>query len=328
MNRERQKAFLTGSNGNYPGDRIMPQSELGDNNGYMGNYGKTFLGGTDGSVHLGQPDYSNPKNTLHNNLGDRVMLEQVFENRLFIDSAIRDYSKHHEPFKFIVKFNGIYPKTEDICVEIDNESYCYVKYLSGDTTVLMDRTFKNIKAVIINALILPHNIEFKTEPNGSYVETGRNLERKHYKYIILKINELSNWRSFSNKRALGQESFIMKLDDDGCINFHRWIPMSKHIAYPDSRLSNVDRLTVEICNDKGEKLQPKLDDNPHDFFEEYRKLIDKIIILQQKGKHKEIEDYQPKLQSLKRITECLSPELHITLCTLDPQINTLPQFRY
>jgi hypothetical protein len=100
------------------------------------------------------------------------------------------------------------------------------------------------------------------------------------------------------------------------------------VSYPDSRLRVIDRLTVEICNDKGERLCPKLDGKPHDFFAEYRRLIDKVICLQYKGKHKEIEILKPKLDSLKTITSCLSPELHVTLCTIDTQIQTMPQYRY
>jgi len=336
MNNSRQKAFLTGVNGSYSTDHIMGQSELGNINAfngshdsnYVGNYNTSFLGGMDGSIHLGQPDYSNPNNLLHNNVSDRVLGEQVFENRLYIDSAFRDYSCHNDPFRFIVKFNGVYPKTECIHVDIDCETYSYTKYCEGDTNVLMDRVFKNIKAVIINTLFLPFAIDYKTNTDGSYEKSEKNFKKLEYKYIVLKINELCNGRSFSNNKSLSQESFIMKLDDDSCFNFHRWIPTTNHVAYPDSRLKCIDRLTVEICNDKGEKLCPKLDGKPHDFFAEYRRLIDKIIVLENKEKNKDIEHLKPKLHSLKRITSYLSPELHVTFCTIDPQIQTLPQYRF
>ena len=326
MNIRNNKAYLTGQNGSYTTDTVKAQSEFTNNN--MGNYNTSFLGGMDGSVHLGHIDYLNPNNTLHNNIAERVLGEQVFENRLFIDSSLRDYSKYPDPFRFIVKFNGVLPKTESINTEIDGECYSYTKYIEGDTTVVMDRVFKNIKAVIINTLFLPFVMDFKTTENGKYEPSENNLKRIHYKYIVLKINELCNGRSFSNNQSLGLESFIMRLDNDSCVNFNRWVPIAKHVAYPDSRLKVIDRLTVEICNDKGERLCPKLDGKSHDFFAEYRKLIDKVIILHQKGKQKEIEKLQPKLDSLKCITSYLSPELHITFCTIDTQIQTLPQFRF
>ncbi|VBB17979.1 hypothetical protein YASMINEVIRUS_442 [Yasminevirus sp. GU-2018] len=337
MNRSRQRQFLTGANGGYSTDIVTGQSELQNTNGfngstdsaYVGTYNTSYQGGIDGSVHLGPIDYTNPRNTIHNNIGDRVLAEQVFDNRLFIDSEFRDYSKHPDPFKFVIKFGGVDPQTESVQVEVDGNDYSYTKYLSGDTTVVMDRTFKNIKAVVVNTLILPYAIEFKTKENGAYEKSGRKLEKMFYKYIILKINELCNGRSFSNNKAFGQESFIMKIDDETCSNHHRWIPVSNHVSYPDSRLRVIDRLTVEICNDKGERLCPKLDGKPHDFFGEYRKLIDKILLLQKKGgktSEEEIVKLTPKLESLKHIVSCLSPELHVTFCSLDPQIQTLPQY--
>jgi len=330
----RNNAYLTGVNGSYSTDSVKAQNEL--NNPFnctagsynAGNYKTAFVGGIDGSVHIGQPDYNNPRNTIHNNIADKVLGEQIFENRLLIDSAFRDYVKYQNPFNFVVKFNGVNPKKEDICVDVDGETYCYPKYIDGDTAVLMDRVFKNVKSVIINTLILPHSIEYKTDENGDYDKPTVSLVKMRYKYIILRIHELSNDRLFSNNKAYGREAFIMKFDDDTCINWHRWIPIEEHIFYPDSVLKFIDRLTVEICDDKGNILCPKLNGKPHDFFKEYRLLIDKVLYLQQKKRFDEVEALQPKLESLKKITECLSPELHCTFCTLDPQIATLPQFRY
>lgn len=334
MNIARHKSYLTGTIGSYSTESIVGQNDIqgssnsNNDSNYYGNYNTSFPGGMSGSIILEQPNYNNPKNNLHNNIGVNILNEQIFENKLFIDSELRDYSKYPEPFKFIVKFNATEPKTECIYVEINDESHSYTKYIKGDSTVTMDRTFKNIKSVYINALILPHSIEFKTNPDGSYEQSGRFLEKASYKYILLKIYELSNDRFFSNNKAFGKESFIMKLDDDSCLNFHRWIPISNNTAYPDSKLHNIDRFTIEICNDKGMKLYPKLDGKPHDFYGEYRKLIDKVIILKDKGDDTEIKKLEPKLNSLKQITCCLSPELHLTICTLDPHINTLPQYRY
>lgn len=345
MNKSRQKQFLTGANGGYSTDNVVGRSELQNTNGfngslesaYVGTYNTAFQGGMDGSIHLGQIDYMNPRNTLHNNIGDRVLGEQVFDNKLFIDSELRDYSKYPNPFCFVVKFNGIEAQTELVYVDIDGVTYSYKKFLSGDTAVVMDRTFKNIKVVVINTLFLPYSIEFTTQKDGSYVKSNNRLEKMFYKYIILKINELCNGRSFSNNKSFGQESFIMKMDDESCVNHHRWVPISNLVSYPDSRLRVIDRLTIEICNDKGEKLCPKLDGKPFDFFADYRKTIDKVLSLQQqnqqqhqqqnnKSSDEKIKALIPKLESLKHIISCLSPELHITLCTLDPQIQTLPQY--
>lgn len=334
MNIARQNAYFSGAVESYSTDQVVGQNDIhgssnsNDDSNYYGNYNKSFPGGMNGNIFLGQPCYNNPKNNLHNNIRDNVLNEQIFENKLFIDSEIRDYSKYPDPFKFIVKFNAIEPSTESVYIEINGEMYSYNKYIRGDSMVTIDRTFKNIKTVYINVLILPHSIEFETKSDGSYEKSGKYLEKASYKYILLKIHELSNERFFSNNKAFGKESFIMKLDDESCLNFHRWIPISNNVAYPDSKLHNIDRLTIEICNDKGMKIYPKLDGEPHDFYGEYQKLIDKMIVLKNRGNGTEIKKLVPKLNSLKYITSFLSPELHLTICTLDPQINTLPKYKY
>lgn len=332
-NNSRQSAFLTGMNGSYSTDTVKGQSELSNTNlGYVGNYNKTYMGGIDGSVALGKPDYSNPGTNFHNNIGDRVLTEQLYDNRLFIDSLLSDHSVHREPFKFTIKFNGREAKIEHVFISVDGNVFSYDKYLEGDTTVVMDRTFINVKLIKINSLILPSAIEYKTNSEtGAYEKTGRKLAKAAYKYLILKINELTNGRTFSNSRAFGKEAFIMKMDDEICFNNHRWIPISNNVSYPDAKLKSIDRFNVEICNDKGVLLFPTLDNKPHDFYADYRKTIDKVIRLRDSGKpgnEAQIKKLLPKLESLREITSNLSPELHMTFTTYEPQINTLPQFRY
>lgn len=339
MNRSRQKAFLTGANGSYSTDPVRGSSELADTNGfngstdsgYVGNYQAAYKGGMNGSVFLGLPDYTNPGDLLHNNVAERVLLEQVLDNKLFIDTSIRDFSKSSEPFRFVIKFNGTEAKTEDVYVNVDGDTFSYPRYLGGDTDVVMDRVFKNIKIIAINTLILPNHIMYKSNDDGSYEKAGGKLAKTSYKYLILKVAELSNNRCFSNNKAFGKESFIMKMDDEVCHYNHRWVPISSSsIVYPDSRLMTLNRLTVEVCDDRGVRLCPSLDGKNHDFFAEYRRLIDRIESLQEENSKRsrhEIEELLPKLRSLRDITQHLAPELHMTLGIIEPQVNTLPQYR-
>ena len=331
MNITRQKAFLTGSTGTHVLDNVKVKSDLNEENETYGNYNNSFKGGMSGNVLIKQPDYSNKDNIFHNNVGDRVLYEQVVDNKIFIDSTIRDYSRMPDPFMFIIKFNGIEPTTNNISISIDNHQYSYQKYIEGDTNIVIDRIFKNIKLITINTLMMPNYLEYKTTEDGSYDNIGRRLPKTSNKYLILKINELNNGRFFSNNKSFGKESFIMKMNDDVCVFLNRWIPFSDTVYYNNSQMRTLDKLTVEICDDKGKRLCPLLDGKKHDFFEEYRNLIDRFIYLQNKNtneSNKEIINLLPKLKSLKHITEHLSPELYLTIATLEPQINTLPQYRY
>lgn len=351
MNYSRQNAFMTGLNGGYGIEKIQGIDELGDANGFNdgttssgknhpnatyingqnSNYRDAFQGGMYGTVYMGNPDYVNPMNNLHNNIGERVMLEQTFDNKIFIDTAFKDYSKHPEPFRFVVKFNGKDPKTKNVSVNVDDETYCYPKYIEGDTEIVFDRIFKNVKYVNVNAMILPNYIDYKEQKDGSYVPSGKKLANAAYKYLILKIEELKNGRCYSNNQSLGKEFFIMKKDDDVSFNNQIWIPIYKNVGYFDSQLKFVDRLTVEICDDKGKRLCTTLNGENFDFFAEYRKTIDLIKHLKNLKTDRADEQIDlliPKLKSLKIITDYLSPELHLTFNTLEPQIDTKPQFRH
>jgi len=318
MNRLRQKVFMTGTNGSDDVGTIGDMAGTASN----GNYNNVYQGGMEGSTFIGLPNYDNPNNVLHNNVGSRVMLEQMFDNKLFIDSSFKDYSKNPELFKFVVKFNGTNPTTENVSISINVgggavEQFSYSKYISGDTDVVLDRTFKNIN--------------YKTADDGSYQPDGRKLSKSTYKYIVLKINEIRNGRYHSNNPALGRESFVMKMDTDIAQNNQIWIPIHNNVGYFDSQLKKFDRLTVEICDDKGNRLCTKLDGRNFDFFAEYRKVIDQIIKMRERRStetEKQIEKLIPKLRSLQDIVESVSPELHLTLNTVEPQIDTKPQFRY
>ena len=103
-----------------------------------------------------------------------------------------------------------------------------------------------------------------------------------------------------------------------------WDSVSDAIIYPVSNLKTIDKLTIEICGERGEPLNMKLDNKYHDFYANYCTLIDKA-----KNTPNDITETDEKLlKTLKKITEHMSPELHITFSILEPQINTLPQFRH
>lgn len=353
MNRSRQKIYLTGMN------ELSEIDNIGKNTNYQGyqKYQNAYQGGMNGSVLLNQPNYTNPNNTIHNNIGNNVLLEQTFDNKIFIDTSFCDHSKNCDPFKFTVKFNGRHAKINYISATVvteisnninnmnnidnknniyidnkhkiyvnkDSNTFVYSKYLEGDSDIVFDRIFKNIKFVNVDALIMPDCITYKTNEDGSYSQCGHKLAKTKYKYLILKINELRNGRNYSNNPALGKESFIMKMDSDICLYNQIWIPIHKNVSYFDSQLKLIEKLNVEICDDKGVRLCTKLDGHCFDFFTDYRNTIDKVLHLQQLNTfdaNEQIQQLLPKLKSLKNITESISPELHLTFNTLESQINT------
>jgi hypothetical protein len=355
------------------GDNTVSGSEYNDM-----DYGKYNT--VPDPVILGLPDYTNKKNTLHNNINENVLLESIFQNKIFIDTTLKDYSLEPDLFKFSVNFSSGNISLTDINIMIEGcEKFSYKKSINGNANIYIEKNFRNVKNVSIDALIMPSYIEFITNKDGLYEPVHKT--KISYKYIVLKIKELNNGRCYSNNKNLGSESFIMRLDDDLCKNNNIWVPLSCNIFYPDSQLKNIDKLTVEICDNNGNLLVTKLDGKPYDFFKEYRNLIDNITYLTEDNNDVscvycdkllgnssyscdkssssnscddsssssnscdksssstnydtnktecnkcKINNLIPKLVSLRRLTSYLSPELHMTFSTLEPQINTRPTYR-
>lgn len=274
------------------------------------------------NVLLDSPDYKNQKNTIHNNIGMNVLEKQIFKNVLFIDSEFRDYSIYKNPFNFIVKFNGREPHITNVHAIVDNNIYTYTKYCNGDNCVLIDRVFKNIVAITIDTLFMPTSVDYKLV-DGDYVPNDEQLNKFYCKYIVLKINEIANEKHFTNNKKLGSNSFVMIYDD---INgrYGGWVPVVDTITYPVSNLKVIDKLTIEICDERGDPFYMTLDGKSYDFYAEYCLLIDKA-----KNTPGSITDADKiRLKTLKNITQYMSPELHITFSILEPQINTQPLFRH
>jgi hypothetical protein len=331
MNWSQQKAYMTGANGSYKTDTVKPIDDMANPLYVNENFKEAFKGGMMGSVLLGPPNFQNPNNILHNNVGERVILDAAFSNEIFIDTSLKDYCRHPDPFKFVVKFNGTDPVIDQVCTVIDDRTYSYPVFIKGDTEIVFEKLFRNVNRVVIQALFLPIYIHYKTREDGAYEKTDVKLGKSYYKYLILKINELTNNRFYCNNKKFGTESFIMKMDDDVCFHNQKWKPIEGNVAYPVSQLKNVDKFTVEILSDRAEKIYPTLDGRPHDFFGEYRRLIDKIIELQEintSESQKKIEKLKPKLESLRLIIEYLPPQLYLHIDTIEPQIDTKVQYRY
>jgi hypothetical protein len=323
MNWTRQKQYLTGKNGQYKTDHIRGTGDF-SNMDVGGNYEMAHAGGMDGSVLLGKPNFINPNNNLHNNIRENVLREQSFDNRIFIDSALRSIEYYPNPFKFDVKFDGILAKTEPVTFYYNGESYQYSHHVEGDTQIVITKGFKNVKYVNMNALIMPIFIDFLTQADGSYKPSLKCLKR--FRYLILKIKELKSTKKYSNNQLIDGDGFVLVQDDTFGDSNEYWIPIYNNVSYYDSNLQNINRLSFEIYDNKGNPLVPTLDGKPHDFVTEYKKLIDRLKTINPKDSL--IDQLLPKLNSLKCIVENIFPDVHMTFNVLDCMIDTVPNHAF
>lgn len=74
------------------------------------------------------------------------------------------------------------------------------------------------------------------------------------KFLILKVKELKNNRLYSTNTATADNTFILHVDRS-LGNFHNiWITRYGTCTYPNSLLFNLDRLSIEFYNNKGDRL--------------------------------------------------------------------------
>jgi hypothetical protein len=354
MNRATRKEYLTGRNGSYETDPVKgvtPSQQVG-NQEMQGmpmmqgmqmhehsNFGRTdesFRGGMTGEQLVGVPNFQNPMNTLHNNLGQSVLFEQNMDNKVFIDAEFRDTSftdSRNQPFKFTVRFKDSeqMPNSRTVTLEYNGEVYSYKTYKKKAAEIVFPFVYHNVNFVIIDNLIMPSHIEYATQSDGSIKKIpGRRLARTQ-RYIVLKVEQLNNCKKLSNNPKIDNRCFIMKNDDTSGVNNEFYIPIHDQLTTFQSQLPTIDRLDIDICDNKGDPLYPTLDGEIVNFHEVYIESIDELEKELAKPPDEQnqnkIDRLELRLISLRQIVSCIDPELHITINNVNQQINTRVNYR-
>jgi len=276
-------------------------------------------------VILDEPLYENKQNTVHNNIGKEVLRHRTSNNSIFIDTELRNIEYYPEPFKFDVKFGGIAQKTECIRAIVGGEIFEYTRYIDGDTQIVIPRDFKNVKSVRIDAVIVPCSVHMIGKEDGSFGPSPCH-RISNYKYLIMRIKELKTFKKYSNNPLINDNSLILTNDSTwGNLNEY-WVPIDPTIQSYNSNLLNISRLSFELYDNKGNPLRYTLDGEPFNPVTEYRKTIDMVIGL--KNQHQTSDYLLPYLKSLRSLMEYAYPEVHMNIETVEPELDTLPNFSY
>ena len=110
-------------------------------------------------------DFRNKNTFLHNNINENLLLEQIIEYNLNIDSKDRSLTAYPNPFDFTVTFGGhgqvienkITLKKKSSDLGAINESKFENKKITYEGTPgpIINKKFKNVKYLRIDYLILP-----------------------------------------------------------------------------------------------------------------------------------------------------------------------------
>ncbi|AYV84247.1 MAG: hypothetical protein Hyperionvirus20_25 [Hyperionvirus sp.] len=264
-------------------------------------------------------NFANLDNTVHNNLGNNLLTENIVEYHINMDSDDRKLDAYPDPFHYVVTFKSLGRSSY-------HTKYRGFKVECGEVPetpgpVIM-RSFKNVKYVTLDHVILSrYNVNKYTIEHvinicdGKLVLNTIGLERHchrfdigglcflcrfskiecvcakwdlceecfgagkkcicklvdichtcenffcqcmindHNKFLILRIKELKNNRIYSTNTGSSDNSFILLVDKliGNCQTV--WISRNGGITFPSSLLQNIERLTIEFCDHRGERIK-------------------------------------------------------------------------
>lgn len=200
-------------------------------NAGLHNFNQAFQ---DNRPIIEKQNFANQNNLLHNNVGRNLMLESTQEYVIDIDSYNRTTTTYLDPFSYVVSFNPSIP--------------AIAPYLH--------RTFKNVKYVRVDSVILPKYYAIKDNGGSWELDTDKDLSKE--RYVVLKMKNLDSIRNLSTNNIV--ESNGIKLIPDTIplsSNFYYAIPANNSNIiqlYNDSLLGNLSRLDVAFYDSYGAQL--------------------------------------------------------------------------
>ena len=258
------------SNGNPFGNfNSITTNNMPSNNGSH-NFNSAFQ---INSPFIEKADFRNKNDLLHNNVNENLLLEQIVEYNLNIDSIDRSLVAYPNPFDFTVTFGGhgsvsetkTFIKKKSLNLGAVNESKYENKKIvyEGTPGPIINKKFKNVKYLRLDYVILPKTNIIKNNigsfSSSDYLSTcisNDDMDKLtyKYKYLILKINEIKTDNILGTNKNLESDIFILYPDKLMGKNHIMWLPTSGYRNYKNSNLENITKLTFEILTPKGEVL--------------------------------------------------------------------------
>jgi hypothetical protein len=287
-------------------------------------------------------DFRNKNDLLHNNVNENLLLEQIIEYNLNIDSEDRSLAAYPNPFNFTVTFGGhgnvsetkVFLKKNSTNLSAMNENKYENKKIvyEGTPGPIINKKFKNVKYLRLDYVILPKtniiksttsdniNININNDninndnesdlcecpcPNDSISVDDTDKLTQKYKYLILRINEIKTDNILGTNKNLENNIFILYPDKLMGKNHIMWLPTSGYRNYKNSNLENITRLTFEILTPKGEVLF---------IYDENKNIIN------------------PATETNELIKECINENMQISISivlkVVENELNTNTKFEY
>ncbi len=243
-------------NRNYPNPPNMGSNPFGNYNplttnnnifSRQNNFNQAFL---PNSTVLEKTDFRNKGEVLHNNLGDNLLLEQLTEYYINIDSKDRTVEVFTNPFNFYITFGGIGKS-----IERWGKDKTEKKAFNGTPSPVIERSFQNVKFIKLDNVILPNSIAItRTSDAVCEISQDPTYDLTKYKYLLIRIKELCCDKIFSTNPVQGDSTFLLYPDKVMGENHTMWLSTFSVRLFQTSKLFNLTKLTIEIIDPLGNPI--------------------------------------------------------------------------
>jgi hypothetical protein len=231
-------------NTNHLGGPLTPHMQNQMQYPIYNNFEKAF---TPNTPLIDATDYTNRKQTLHNNLGEKLINERVVEYRAIISSADRDRLKFPSPFKMQVSFGNA-----NVQPNID-EYMTNIKYVTLNN-IWVPRTL----AINTSKIDIPNKIydiyPVNSHVSGLPIDTDNPWDNMGFRpFLLLKIKELDDKHLMGTSPCYQRDSFML-VPDQRVGDMYIFKPKRTTIIYPNSSLKNLSMFTLHLMDEKGRDL--------------------------------------------------------------------------
>lgn len=230
------------------------------------NFTKAFQ---DNFVVIPKSSFVNDNNVMHNNLGSKLLTEQIETYMVFADGFHRNHISHCNPFNFPIEFGGTGSSEQTVWdEELDSTTnpnkpkwvkIRKIKKYQGSSGVTVGRPLRNVKFVRVVNIICPrynkleYNFSTKT---FEYVkdEDEYNIGSSQ-RFLTLKIKELADNKKFTSGDFFKNNSYMMRVDKFMGDVHVLWIPLNRDtVSFKNSLLKELSKISIEIYDDEDEQL--------------------------------------------------------------------------
>lgn len=184
-------------------------------------------------------DNNNLHNTLHDNLNDKIKFENIKEYQITIDSLDRDLTFYPDPYNFRLSMTGPF------------------------TSPSINKSFRNVKYIKIDSLILPKYYDIKkedeTDEDSEYIDDETKDTTKE-RFILLRFDNINQTNQLGTNEISNRPSILLYPYKKYNETFSLFKPVNINtniLCVNDSNLINLNNIDFSLYDGKYEKLEFK-----------------------------------------------------------------------